>query len=51
MVTIGTVTIWDLLTTSWLLKGSHDRCDNGMHEILRVMLLMAHGYHNYGWIT
>lgn len=30
VVAIGTVAIWDLLTNSWLLKGSLDYCDAGM---------------------
>ena len=33
VVAIGTVTIWNLLTNSWLLKGSHDHCDVGMYAI------------------
>ena len=34
VVTIGTVTIWDLSTKSWLLRGSHDHCDTGMCNCL-----------------
>ena len=30
IVAIGTVVIWDLLSTSSLLRGSHDHCDVGM---------------------
>ena len=40
VVAIGTVAVWDILTTSWLLRGSHDHCDAGMLSLHTMSSLL-----------